>query len=204
MSKSLNVLKVESSARREGSVTRRLAERILSELTEGGVSITVATRDVAAGLPVVDEAWIGANFTEPAERTAEQNAHLALSDELVREVRDADVLVIGAPVYNFGIPASLKAWIDLVARARETFRYTDEGPVGLLEGKRAVILLASGGTALGSEVDFASGYLRQVLGFVGITDVTFVAADQLMLAGDARILEAERKADATAESLAAA
>ena len=89
--------------------------------------------------------------------------------------------MIGVPVYNFGIPASLKAWVDLVARARETFRYSENGPVGLLEGKKAYILLASGGTPVGSDVDFASNYLKFILGFLGITDVTVIAADQLMV-----------------------
>ena len=141
MSKSLTVLKVDSSARREGSVTRRLADRAIAELGEGGTEVTTIIRDVAAGLPVVDEAWVAANFTDPAERTAEQKARLALSDTLVAEVKAADVLLIGVPIYNFGIPAALKAWVDLIARARETFRYTENGPEGLLTDKRAIMRL---------------------------------------------------------------
>jgi FMN-dependent NADH-azoreductase len=90
------------------------------------------------------------------------------------------VLVIGAPIYNFAPPAALKLWIDQIARARETFRYTETGPVGLLTGKRAVIVTASGGTAVGSEIDFATGYLRHILGFVGVTDVEIIAADRTM------------------------
>jgi FMN-dependent NADH-azoreductase len=204
MSKSLNVLKVESSARRDGSITRRLADRVIADLAEGGAAVNSVTRDVASGLPVVDEAWVAANFTDPAERSAEQKARLALSDTLVAELKAADVLVLGVPVYNFGIPAALKAWIDLVARARETFRYTEDGPVGLLEGKKAIVILASGGTQVGSDIDFASGYLKHVLAFIGITDVTVVAADQLMFAGETRIHEAEAKVGETASRLIAA
>lgn len=106
---------------------------------------------------------------------------LALSDTLVGELKSADTIVIGTPVYNFAVPAALKAWIDLVARARETFQYTEDGPVGLLQGKKAYVIIASGGTKVGSEIDFAGNYLKHVLGFIGITDVTIVAADQLMM-----------------------
>jgi FMN-dependent NADH-azoreductase len=153
-----------------------------------GTKITV--RDLADNpLPVIDEAWIGANFTDPAVRTEDQRAALARSDALVAELRAADTLVVGVPVYNFGIPAALKAWVDLIARARETFRYTEAGPEGLLKDKRAILVVASGGTQVGSEIDFATGYMLHILGFVGITDVEIVAADRLG-AGAAERIEA--------------
>ena len=95
------------------------------------------------------------------------------------ELRDADVVVMGVPVYNFSIPAVLKAWIDMISRARLTFRYTENGPVGLLQGKKAYIVVASGGVAVGSDYDFATPYLRHALAFIGITDIEFVAAEQL-------------------------
>jgi FMN-dependent NADH-azoreductase len=204
MTKSLTVLKVDSSARREGSVTRRLADRAIAELGEGGTKVTTIIRDVAAGLPVVDEAWVAANFTDPADRTAEQKARLALSDTLVAEVKAADVLLIGVPIYNFGIPAALKAWVDLVARARETFRYTENGPEGLLTGKRAILVLASGGTTVGSEIDFATGFLKHIMSFIGITDVTVIAADRLMFGAEERLAEAERDVSAAATRFLAA
>ncbi|SDU27600.1 FMN-dependent NADH-azoreductase [Stappia sp. ES.058] len=204
MSKSLTVLKVDSSARREGSVTRRLADRAIAELAGGGTEVTTIVRDVAAGLPVVDEAWVTANFTDPADRTAEQKARLALSDTLVAEVKAADVLLIGVPIYNFGIPAALKAWVDLVARARETFRYTESGPEGLLTGKRAILVLASGGTTVGSEIDFATGFLKHIMAFVGITDVTVIAADRLMFDAEESLAGAERGVSAAATRLLAA
>jgi FMN-dependent NADH-azoreductase len=130
-------------------------------------------------MPFVNEAWISANFTAEEERSEEQRATLNFSDKLVEELQAADVLVIGSPIYNFGIPASLKAWVDMIARARKTFRYTENGPEGLLEGKKAYVVIASGGVAVDSPVDFATPFLRQALRFVGITDVEVIAADQL-------------------------
>ena len=135
-------------------------------------------------MPLIDEAWIGANFTPAEERTQEQLEILAFSDELVAELKAADILVIGSPIYNFGVPAALKAWVDLVARARLTFRYTENGPEGLLKGKTAYVVIASGGVPVDSAVDFATPYLRQALRFVGITDIEIIAADQLNQRGD--------------------
>jgi FMN-dependent NADH-azoreductase len=181
------ILRIDASMRREGSVSRELADRYIA--TRPGAK--VITRDLArTPLPQIDAAWIGANFTDRADRTAAQRDTLALSDTLIGELRAADTIVIGLPVYNFGVPAALKAWIDLVARARETFRYTESGPEGLLRGKRAVILMASSGVTSDSVVDFATPYLRHVLGFLGIADVEVIAADALM--ADAGKLEAVR------------
>jgi len=175
------ILQINASARKTGSVTRELTEALTTRFLEKSSDTKVISRDVSQGLPFLDEDWIGANFSDPAERTAEQRMKLALSDTLVSELKAADTIVIGAPIYNFSVPAALKAWIDLVARARETFRYTENGPEGLLDGKRAFVIVASGGTKVGSEIDFAASYLKHVLGFIGITDVTIVAADQLMV-----------------------
>lgn len=141
-------------------------------------------RDVAAGLPFVNEQWVNANFTDPAERSVAQQQTLAQSDQLVKELQAARQLVIGVPVYNFTIPATLKAWIDLVARARETFRYTANVPEGLLKIDKAYLVAASGGVPIGSDMDFATGYLRQVLGFLGINDVTVIDANQWLKQND--------------------
>lgn len=182
MSKSGNtILQINASARKTGSVTRELTEALVTQLLAKSPEANVITRDVSQGLPFLDEDWVGATFTDPAERSAEQRMKLALSDTLVAELKAADTIVIGSPVYNFSVPAALKAWIDLIARARETFQYTENGPVGLLKDKKAYLIVASGGTKIGSEIDFAATYLKHVLGFVGISDVTIVAADQLMM-----------------------
>jgi len=171
------VLHIDASARIQGSVSRDLSARIVTRLNGD----SVVRRDLSQPLPQVTEDWIAANFTPADQRTNGQNAALALSDDLVSELADADTIVIGLPIYNFAIPASLKAWIDLIARAGLSFEYSDTGPRGLLTGKRAIIAFVSGGTQLGSDLDFASDYIRHMLGFVGITEVEFVAADQMAI-----------------------
>lgn len=186
------ILRIDASARKTGSVTRSMADETIDHLAELG-AIKVVNRDVASGLPFVDEDWVGANFTPAEARTEAHKAKLALSDSLVAELQDADTIVLSSPIYNFGIPATLKAWVDMICRAGLTFRYTENGPVGLLENKRAVILIASGGTVVGSPIDFATPYLKQAMAFVGITDVTFIAADAM--GKDAT----QKRADASSE-----
>ena len=194
----LKVLRIDASSRRQGSVTRQVADRLIERLSQDGAIVT--ERETAASgaqaLPFVDENWIGSNFTDPADRTAEQRQALAFSDALVAEVKDADVLVLAVPIYNFGVPASFKAWVDLIARARETFRYTEYGPEGLLQGKKAYVVVASGGTEVDSEIDFATPYLRHVLGFIGIHDVEVIAADRGMARGEQAVSEALSSVDA--------
>ncbi|MDX1499494.1 MAG: NAD(P)H-dependent oxidoreductase [Woeseiaceae bacterium] len=180
----LRILAVHGSGRRTGSVSRKLTGELIEALESREGTIDVVHRDLADGVPLVDEAWIDANFTPDSERSRAQRAELADSDALVDELEAADVVIIGSPIYNFGIPAALKAWIDLVARARRTFRYTDSGPEGLLKNKQAYVVMASGGVAVDSEADFATPYLRHALGFVGIDDVEVVAAERLNIDGD--------------------
>lgn len=168
-----NILRINSSARKDGSVSRELSALVADSLA--GEAGKVVIRDLADHpIPHVDADWVGANFTDPAERTQSQRDTLQGSDVLVAELKAADQIVIGMPIYNFSIPASLKAWIDQIARARETFRYSEAGPEGLLTGKTAWIVAASGGVPLESGVDFATPYLRQVLNFVGITDIRVI------------------------------
>lgn len=180
----MNVLEVSASGRRADSVSRMLTQEIVDALESRSGNVELTRRDLSKGIPLVDEQWINANFTAEEERSDEQRDVLAQSDSLVGELQAADVIVIGSPIYNFGIPAALKAWIDMIARARLTFRYTSTGPEGLLTGKKAYVVIASGGVPVDSAVDFATPYLRQALGFVGITDIEVVAADQLNNAGD--------------------
>ena len=167
-----HILRIDASARVDGSVTRGLTTQIINHI--GNAKVT--SRDLSFGVHALSQDWIGANFTPSDQRSAAQSQTLAPSDALVAEVQAADTLVIGLPIYNFGIPASLKSWIDQIARVGVTFHYTEDGPKGLLQGKRAIVAVASGGTPVGSEIDFATPYLRHALGFVGITDVTFVTA----------------------------
>lgn len=183
---SLRILQIHSSGRRADSSTRRLSEQFVSKLRNEGARVVV--RDLADGMPFVDERWIGANFTPSENRTAEQSATLSYSDSLVQELKDADLIVIGAPIYNFSVPAALKAWIDQIMRARVTFQYGANGPEGLLKGRRAVIVTASGGTTSGSQADFATSYLKFVLGFMGVEVVGVIAEDgQTIDAAGARV-----------------
>lgn len=180
------VLNIQASARHDGSVTRQLSDKILTEIAAD----QTITRDLATGLPLLDAAWLAANFTLADDRTDVQRETLALSDSLITEIKQADTIVIGSPVYNFSVPAVLKAWIDQIARVGVTFKYTPDGPVGLLSGKRAIIVIASGGTPVGSDIDYASGYLKHIMGFIGITDVAIIAADALGNDADAKIAAA--------------
>ena len=191
------ILLVNSSGRVHDSVSRILTGDVVRALEIRHGEIRVESRDLADGVPFVDEAWIDANFTAPEARTDRQREALTPSDRLVEELMDADIVVIGAPIYNFGVPASLKAWIDMITRAKLTFRYTESGSEGLLTGKTAYLVVASGGVALGSAVDFATPYLRQALQFVGIADVEVINADRVISRGedaldDARAQIAER------------
>ncbi len=165
------ILRIDSSPRTEGSVSRQLADRYLARL-----SGDITRRDLAKGLPYLDATWTGATFTPPEARSEEQKASLALSDELLAEFAAADMVVISAPIYNFTIPASLKTWLDHLARVGVSFQYTENGPEGLLQNKRVVVLLASGGTPVGAPYDFATPYLKQMFGFLGVTDVEFIGA----------------------------
>jgi len=167
------ILRIDASMRKNGSYSRTLSDRLIAQLKRQTPS-NVKQRDLADGIPFINEAWIESNFTDVSERTAEQSAVLSCSDALINEVKTADILVIGLPIYNFNVPAAFKAWIDQIARAKVTFRYGENGPEGLLENKKAYVILSSGGTQLGSDIDFVSNYIHHVLAFIGITDVTLI------------------------------
>lgn len=186
------LLRIDASARTEGSVSRRLADNIVARLSPS----TVIARDIGRSpVPQIDEAWVDANFTPADARSDAQRDVLSLSDSLIAEIEAADALLISLPIYNFGVPAGLKAWIDQVARAGVTFRYTEAGPKGLLTGKRAILVVASGGTEVGSEIDFATDYMRHVLGFIGIDEVEIVTADRMMLDADGALARAQSQVD---------
>jgi FMN-dependent NADH-azoreductase len=192
------ILHVDASIKGPASVSRRLTARIVERLVAADPAAAVTARDLSEGVPQIDGDWLAAGYGPAEARTAGQVALAAYYDTLMAEVKAADVLVIGLPVYNFGVPATLKTWFDQIARRGETFFYTEAGPQGLLSGKRAIVAMASNGTRLGSEIDFASGYVRHMLGFIGITDVEFVAADALAFGAEASMAKAEAEIDALA------
>ena len=192
----MKIMHIDASARKGDSVTRKLSAQLVGRLA--GNSGQVTYRDVSDGLPFNDEAKIAAYFTAPGERTDEHRKAITLSDTIVSELKNNDILVIGVPIYNFSMPASLKAWADLAARVGETFRYTATGPVGLLENKKAYVVIASGGTRVDSQIDFLTPWLRHFLGFIGIKDVTVISADALNQNFDAGLAQAEQQLAAAA------
>lgn len=168
-----HILRVDGSMRKNGSYSRKLVDSLITQLNKKEQHST-KVRDLSDGVPFINEQWIGANFTAFNERTAEQHAELLQSDALVNELQEADIIVIGLAIYNFSVPAAFKAWIDQVVRSKVTFRYAENGPEGLLENKKAYVVIASGGTQVGSDIDFFSAHVRYILAFIGIKDVTFI------------------------------
>jgi FMN-dependent NADH-azoreductase len=183
-----NILHIDASGRGQPSVSRQLSNEIVQKISSDETKVTY--RNVSQGLPFLNEAMIGAYFTYKAERSDEQHQAIAQSDRIVEELMAADTVVIGMPVYNFSMPAGFKAWSDLAARVGETFKYTENGPVGLLEGKKAYVAVTSGGTKVGSEIDFLTPWLCHFLGFIGISDVEIVQAEAINRNGDKAIEEA--------------
>lgn len=196
----MNILQVNTSARSAGANSTRLAERIVERLRERHPHATLNVRDLATEPhPVLDEAALQALFTPEGERTPEQAARVALDDALIAQVQAADVIVLGVPMYNFTISSQLKNWVDAIARARVTFRYTENGPEGLLTGKTVYAALARGGKYRDTDADTQVPYLKMVLGFLGMTDVRFVYAEGLAMGEDAveqAFTEAERQLEA--------
>ncbi|MBT9330665.1 FMN-dependent NADH-azoreductase [Paracidobacterium acidisoli] len=180
------LLKIDSSPRGDASVSRQLTAAFADRWLKHHPDARIIERDLygASPLPLVDVNWIGAAYTPPAARTPEQNQTLAVSETLIQELQAADEYVFGVPMYNFSIPAAFKSWIDQVVRAGRTFSYTSGGSVeGLIKGKKATVIISSGGvyqpdTPL-AVMDFVIPYLRTILGFIGITNVEFIAADGL-------------------------
>ncbi len=180
-----NILHINSSGRYEGSVTRQVSDLVVTHLREENSALEIVSRDLAVGIPFVDELWIDANFTAAEERTNSQIEALKFSDELVAEIQNAEYIVIAAPIYNFSIPAVLKAWVDLIVRVNFTFQFTENGqPEGLLENKKTFVVMASGGTAVGSDIDLASAYLKFVLGILGLSDVIIIDSSKIDHTGD--------------------
>ena len=182
----MKILQVNSSARREGSQSTRLANEIVRRLRDANPQATVTVRDLTTNPhPVLDEVALGALFTPATQRSTEQQARVGLDDALIAEVQAADVVVLGVPMYNFGVSAQLKNWIDAIARTGVTFRYTEKGPQGLLAGKKVYVALARGGKYRNTPADTQVPYLSTVLGFLGMNDIRFVFAEGLAMGPEA-------------------
>lgn len=184
----MNVLQLNASIHGDAAESTRLADQLVAGLREReGVAQQLTRRNLAVDpLPHLDADRFAAFTTPAARRTPAQAEAAALSDSLIGELRAADVLVLGLPMYNFGVPTQLKAWFDQVARAGITFKYTDQGPVGLMTGKRAYVIATRGGVYAGTPRDTQSAYVRDFLAFLGITEVEFVFAEGTAMGPDAR------------------
>ncbi|WP_409439516.1 FMN-dependent NADH-azoreductase [Psychromonas sp. GE-S-Ul-11] len=188
-----NILFITSSLNGHQGQSTMLGETLVSNLA-ANKNANVIQRDLAADdLPHLSQSEIGAWMAEPNERTEEQVALAKASDNLVEELKNSDTIVIGMPMYNFGVPSTFKTWVDRVARAGVTFRYTENGPEGLLENKKAIIVAARGGIYAGTEHDSQTQYLKDFLAFIGIKDVSFVYAEGLNMPGSETRLAAAQK-----------
>ena len=182
----MKVLQINASARRDGANSTKVANSVVAGLQAKNPAAQVTLRDLAANpVTVLDEAALGALFTPAEQRNAAQNAVVAEYDALIAELQAHDVIVLGVPMYNFGVPVQLKSWIDAVARAGVTFRYTATGPEGLLKGKTVYVALARGGLYRDTANDSQVPYLKSVLGFLGLTDVRFIYAEGLNMGPEA-------------------
>ena len=179
---SQTILHIDSSPLGDRSVSRKLTAKTLAELQEAHPDARIVTRDLGtAPLPHLDGLTLGSFFTPPDQRSTALHEAVKLSDQVVDELVAADIIVIGAPMWNFGIPSALKAWIDHVVRAGRTFTYGDAGPESLLpKGKKVIIVSTRGGVYSEGPMkmmDYQETYLRAVLGFLGLTDIAFVRAE---------------------------
>lgn len=182
----MKILQINSSARVEGANSTRLANTVTARLQAKHPGATVTVRDLAVTPhPVLDAAALGALFTPADQRTPEQAARVALDDALIAEVQAHDAIVLGVPMYNFGIPVQLKTWLDAIARAGVTFRYTANGPEGLIQGKKVYVAFARGGIYRDTPADSQTPYIKTILGFLGMTDVKYIHAEGLAMGPDA-------------------
>lgn len=185
----IKILKIDSSARTKNSYSRLLTNEIVNKLLQIYPHATVIHKDLSADLPFLSETMVEGMFISAEQRTEEQKNALRISDEMVKQLKECNIRVIGAPIYNFSVPASLKAYIDLVTRAGLTFKFNNGIAEGLVKDVKAFVVITSSGTALNSDFDFVSGYLKVILGFIGITDVEIIDATQLKLIGEEKILQ---------------
>ena len=188
----MKIYQIDSSARKEGSISRSLAKKLINKIKKPDDEVIYRDLD--------DEMLFVSGLTESGMKIPEDkqtDGHkkmFQLSDKLVDELKDSDVIIISAPIYNFGPPATLKAWSDLAARVNTTFKYTPDGKrIGLLKDKKAYLVITSGGTKIGSEEDFLTPWLKLMLNFFGIMDVKIISADQMAIDYEKSIAKAEKE-----------
>ncbi|HMA32547.1 MAG TPA: NAD(P)H-dependent oxidoreductase [Casimicrobiaceae bacterium] len=192
----MTLLQIKTSIFGDAGQSSRLADAFIESRRAAAPGCRVVVRDLARDpVPHLTGARFGAFVAAPETRTVEQQAVVAESDALIDELRSADTIVVGLPMYNFGVPSTLKAYFDHVARAGVTFRYSDSGPVGLLTGKKAYVFATRGGLYAGTPRDLQTAYVRDFLAFLGITDVEFVYAEGLAISDTSRQASLARAAN---------
>jgi FMN-dependent NADH-azoreductase len=193
------LLQINSSIFSGGGQSSRLAERFVAAWRAANPGAGVTVRDLAREpVPHLDAERFGAFMAKAEERTVEQQATANYSDALIAELKAADVIVLGLPMYNFGLPSTLKAYFDHIGRAGHTFKYTEKGPVGLVTGKKAYVFAARGGLYEGTTRDTQTAYVRDFLALIGVTDVEFIYAEGLAISDESKsasLARAERKVD---------
>lgn len=182
------LLQINASINNGNGQSSQLAKQFVAAFQRRDPEAQLVVRDVAAAEPVphLDGERFGAFITQADQRSSAQHAVVAYSDTLINELKQADLIVLGLPMYNFGVPSQLKAYFDHIARAGVTFKYTDKGPVGLLTGKKVVVFAARGGVYAGTPMDTQTSYVRDFLRFIGLTDVEFIYAEGLALGPQSR------------------
>ncbi len=197
------LLQIQSSIFLNGGQSSQLAERFVARWRASNPAGKVIVRDLAAqALPHLNAARFGAYLAKPGERTPAQQAAVDESDALIDELKRADVVVLGLPTYNFGLPSTLKAYFDHIGRAGVTFKYTEKGPVGLLAGKKVYVFAARGGIYAGTPNETQTPYIRTFLSFIGLSDIVFVYAEGLAISEASKasgIARAQAAVDALAE-----
>jgi FMN-dependent NADH-azoreductase len=188
----MKIYQIDSSARKKGSTSRALAKKLLEKIKKPGDEIIYRDLD--------DEMLFVAGLTESGmsipenEQTDQHKKMFELSDKLVNELKESDVIIISTPIYNFGPPATLKAWSDLAARVKSTFKYSADGKqIGLLENKKVYLVITSGGTKIGSSEDYLTPWLKHILNFFGIKNIHIISADQMSIDYEKSIKEAEKQ-----------
>ena len=190
-----HILRLDASASVDTSNSKKLGDELIARLMALHPGATVQQRDLNQEIAFIDQNWVTANFTPIEQRSEIQQQRLAFSDELIEEIRRSDHIVLTTPMYNFGIPSTLKAWIDMICRAGVTFQYTADGPVGLIKGKTVDIIITTGGAPLHSPVDFVTGYLKQIFSFIGIENINIIGADRMNVDADSSYQKALDQVD---------
>lgn len=183
----MNILHIESSIFAEQGISSQLSRKLIAELREKSPAVSVVQKHFAlTPVPHFDGDFLTALTTEPEQRNSDQQAKVDYADQQIEDLQAADVIVIGVPMYNFGVPSMLKSWFDYVARAGVTFRYTNNGPEGLLKNKKAIILATRGGQYQGTEADSQTTFINTFLNFLGITEIDWVYAEGLNMGDESK------------------